>query len=183
MSCLLNFYIELTAYLLTAGLDVPTAELGCTDAEIDKAERKWGVQFPEAYQLFLKWCGKGTMDWMNNQDFTPDFLDYSRDSATMLLAENNETLASGDFVISEWQGYNFYAIQLGADNPLVTLYIIKSDDPDVRGLDRIEYGRFTDWIIQQIKIMTELRQKLRRINGDVPAVWAELDRIALLAAE
>ncbi|RSK49287.1 SMI1/KNR4 family protein [Hymenobacter rigui] len=183
MSCLLNFYTELNAYLLTTGLDVPIAEPGCTDAEIEETEKEWGVQFPESYRLFLKWCGKGTMEWMGGQDFTADSLDYSWECAITLLAENNETLASRDFVISQWQGYNFFAIQLGADNPLVTLYVIKSDNPDVRGLNRIEYGRLTDWIIQQIKIMTELRHELGRINADVPAVWGELDRIALLATE
>jgi hypothetical protein len=95
------------------------------------------------------------------------------------LAENQAVLEPAGFVFGEWQGYNFWYLLLGSDNPAVKLCIIKSDlEP---GLEYHAYGRFTDWLISQLKAMVQLRQSLGRIDVQVPAVWAELDRIAQLA--
>jgi len=68
----------------------------------------------------------------------------------------------GGFVFGEWQGYNFYYSLLGVDNPPVNLCIIKSDvEP---GLKHIAYGRFTDWLINQIKWMVKTRQSIQEMN-------------------
>lgn len=89
------------------------------------------------------------------------------------------TLEHGGFVFSEWQVYNFWYFLLGSANPLVKLCLIKSDlEP---GSVYHEYGRFTDWLISQLKTMVQLRQSLGRLDIQVPVVWAELEQIAQLA--
>jgi hypothetical protein len=173
-----KFYARLNQFLFDAGLEAGTTILGCSEAEIAAQEQAYGVQFPLAYRLFLKWCGHTRLKALD-QNFQLEFLDYYWDSARDLLAENHATLEPGGFVFGEWQGYNFFYFLLGADNPLVKLCIIKSDTEP--GLEYIEYGRFTDWLIGSIKHLVEIRQSIRKINVDVPAVWAELDKIACLA--
>lgn len=152
--------------------------LGCSEAEIVAQEQTYGVQFPLAYRLFLKWCGRTTLKSLD-QDFRLEFLEYYWDSARDLLAENQVTLEAGGFVFGEWQGYNFFYFLLGFDNPPVKLCIIKSDTEP--GLRYIEYGRFTDWLIDTIKYSVKIRQSIRKIEVRVPAIWAELDQIARLA--
>ena len=118
---------------------------------------------------------------MFDQEFELRFLDYFWDSARDLLAMNRVILEPGGFVFTEWQGYNFFYFLLGFDNPPVKLCIIKSDTEP--GVEYIDYGRFTDWLIDQIKAMVDLRQSIREINVNVPAAWAVLDQIAQLADE
>lgn len=77
---------------------------------------------------------------------------YYRDSARDLLAENQAALEPGGFVSGEWQSYSFFYFLLGAD-----------------------------WLLDRIKLLVEIRQALRKIDVDVPAVRAELDQIAQLA--
>jgi hypothetical protein len=167
-----NFYARLDQFLLDAGLENSTAGLGCSEVEIAARERQYGVQFPLAYRLFLKWCGGGRLKSLG-QDFQLEFLDYYRDSARDLLAENQATLEPGGFVFSEWQGYNFFYLLLGVDNPPVKLCIIKSDvEP---GLKYIDYGRFTDWLVGLI----ELALLYNQLN--TPAMLAELNQIEQLA--
>lgn len=172
------FYTHLDQFLFHAGLEDSTAALGCSEAEIAAQEQTYGVRFPLAYRLFLQWCGRTTLKSLD-QDFRLEVLEYNWESARELLAENQATLEPGGFVFGEWQGYSFFYFLLGADNPLVRLCIIKSDTEP--GLEHIDYGRFTDWLINRIKSLVEIRQSIRKINVDVPAVWAELDRIAQLA--
>lgn len=172
------FYTRLDEYLVNTGLEKSTVGLGCSEEEIAEAERGYNVRFPLAYRLFLRWCGRGPMHWMDQLDLQLDSLPYSWESARALLAEEQEVLEPGGFVFSEWQGYNFLYFLLGIDNPPVRLCIIKYYVP---GLDHEDYGRFTDWLIQRIKQSVELRSSLRQTSVDVPAVWAELDRIARLA--
>jgi hypothetical protein len=167
-----DFYARLDQFLLDTGLETSTAGLGCSEAELAAREQQYGVQFPLAYRLFLKWCGRG---WLKSlgQNFQLEFLDYYWDSARDLLAENQATLEQDGFVFSEWQGYNFFYLLLGVDNPPVKLCIIKSDvEP---GLRYLEYGRFTDWLIGLI----ELALLYNKLN--TPAMMAELDRIEQLA--
>ena len=172
------FYMRLAQFLVATGLEGSTSGLGCSEAEVAAQEQEYGVQFPLAYRLFLKWCGRATLQSLE-QDFRLAFLDYYWDSARELLTENQTSLEPGGFVFSEWQGYNFWYFLLGSDNPLVKLCIIKSDlEP---GLVYHEYGRFTDWLIGQLKTMVQLRQSLGRLDVQVSAVWAELDQIAQLA--
>jgi hypothetical protein len=173
-----NFYARLNQFLLDAGLENSTAGLGCAEAEIAAREQQYGVPFPMAYRLFLQWCGRGRLQSLD-QDFQLKFLDYYWDSARDLLADNQSILEPGGFVFGEWQGYNFFYFLLGVDNPPVKLCIIKSDVES--GLEYIDYGRFTDWLISQIKSMVNIRQSLGKINVDVPTIWAELDQIAQLA--
>jgi hypothetical protein len=172
------FYTRLDQFLLAAGLEDSTTGLGCSEAELAAQEQRYGVSFPLAYRLFLTWYGRTTLQSLD-QDFRLELLEYYWDSARELLAENQATLAPGSFVFGEWQGYNFYYFLLGSDNPPVTLCSIKSDREP--GVEYREYGRFTDWLIGQIKSLVELRQSLGRINVQVPAVWAALDHIAHLA--
>lgn len=172
------FYARLNEFLVNTGLEKSTEGLGCSAEEIAEAERAYGVQFPLAYRLFLRWCGRGPMSWMDQQDLQLDSLPYSWESARALLAAEQEALEPGGFVFSQWQGYNFLYFLLGADNPPVKLCIIKYYVP---GLEYEDYGRFTDWLIQRIKSSVELRSFLRKTSVRVPAVWAELDRIARLA--
>jgi hypothetical protein len=171
-----HFYNRLDLFLFHAGLEGSTMGLGCSEAEIAAQEQAYGVAFPLAYRLFLKWCGRTTLNSLG-QDFRLEFLEYNWESARDLLADNHETLEPGGFVFGEWQGYNFLYFLLGDDNPPVKLCIIKSDvEP---GLDYTEYGRFTDWLIGRIKSLVKTRRVSREIN--LPAVWAELDQIAQLA--
>ena len=172
------FYARLEQVLLAAGLEDSTTGLGCSEAEVAVQEQRYGVSFPLAYRLFLTWYGRTSLPSLD-QDFRLEFLDYYWDSARELLAENQVALAPGGFVFGEWQGYNFYYFLLGSDNPPVTLCSIKSDSES--GLEYREQGRFTDWLIGQLKSVVELRQSLGRINVQVPVVWAELDQIAQLA--
>ena len=172
------FYTRLDQFLLAAGLEASTTGLGCSEAELVAQEQAYGVQFPLAYRLFLAWCGRTRLQSLD-QDFRLEFLAYYWDSARELLAEEHATLEPRGFVFGEWQGYNFIYFLLGSANPPVKFCIIKSDTEP--GLAYIEYGRFTDWLINRIKEMVEIRQSIRKINVDVPAVWAELDQIAQLA--
>ncbi|UOQ70698.1 SMI1/KNR4 family protein [Hymenobacter cellulosilyticus] len=172
------FYARLDQFLCTVALEEPTRVLGCSEAEIAAQEHTYGVRFPLAYRLFLKWCGRTTLKSLD-QDFQLDFLEYYWGSARDLLAENQAVLEPGGFVFGEWQGYNFFYFLLGSDNPPVKLCMIKSDTEP--GLEYTNYGRFTNWLIDRIKSMVEIRQSIRKINVDVPAVWAELDQIALVA--
>jgi hypothetical protein len=172
------FYTRLDQFLVATGLEGSTRDLGCSEVEIAAQEQAYGVQFPVAYRLFLKWCGRATLQSLN-QDFRLAFLDYYWDSARELLIENQAALEPGGFVFGEWQGYNFWYLLLGSANPVVKLCLIKADlEP---GLAYQEYGRFTDWLISQLKEMVQLRQSLGRIDVQVPVVWAELDQIAQLA--
>lgn len=172
------FYTRLDQFLVTTGLEGSTSGLGCSEAEVAAQEQAYGVQFPLAYRLFLKWCGRATLQSLA-QDFRLAFLDYYWDSARELLTENQATSEPGAFVFSEWQGYNFWYFLLGCANPMVKLCLIKSDlEP---GLEYHEYGRFTDWLINQLKTMVQLRYSLGRLDVQVPVVWAELDQIAQLA--
>lgn len=172
------FYTRLDQFLVATGLEGSTRGLGCCEAEVAAQEQAYGVQLPLAYRLFLQWCGRAILPSLE-QDFRLAFLDYYWDSARELLAENQAVLEPDGFVFSEWQGYNFWYLLLGSDNPVVKLCTIKSDvEP---GLVYHEYGCFTDWLIGQLKAMVQLRQSLGRIHVQVPAVWAELDQIARLA--
>jgi hypothetical protein len=172
------FYARLDQFLVATGLEGSTRDLGCSEVEVAAQEQAYGVQFPLAYRLFLKWCGRATLKSLD-QDFRLAFLDYYWDSARELLIENQATLEPGGFVFGEWQGYNFWYLLLGSDNPAVKLCLIKSESEP--GLAYHEYGRFTDWLISQLKMMVQLRQSLGRIDVQVPVVWAELDQIAQLA--
>jgi hypothetical protein len=121
-----DFYARLAQFLFDAGLEASIAGLGCSEVEIVEREQQYGVQFPLAYRLFLKWCGRTRLQSLS-PGFQLEFLDYYWDSARDLLAEEQETLELGGFIFSEWQGYNFLYFLLGADNPQVKLCIIKSD--------------------------------------------------------
>lgn len=176
-----EFYNRLNQYLLAAGLEICVEPVGATDAEIDQWESIYKVHFPLAYRQFLRWCGNGRMEWMDNQDFRLQSLPYSWESAADLLTENREVLETSGFVIAEWQGYNFWYLLLGEANPIVKLCIIKDDNPNTFGLDVTSYGRFTDWLIGQIKASVKIRKSLQRIDINVSTVWIELDSIAQLA--
>jgi hypothetical protein len=175
-----DFYTHLIQFLFEAGLEDSPTGLGCSEAEIVAQEQAYGVQFPLAYRLFLTWCGRTSLQSLN-QGFELKFLDYYWDSARDLLAENQAMLEPSGFVFGEWQGYNFYYFLLGFENPPVKLCIIKSDSDDEPGLRYIDYGRFTDWLINQIKYSVKIRQSIGKINVQVPAVWAELDQLAQFA--
>jgi hypothetical protein len=171
-----TFYHRLDLLLFHAGLEGPTTVAGCSEAEIVAQEQAYGVAFPLAYRLFLKWCGRTGLKSLG-QDFRLEFLEYNWESARDLLADNDEVLEPGGFVFAEWQGYNFLYFLLGVDNPPVKLCIIKSDiEP---GLEYTDYGRFTDWLIDRIKSLVKPGRVNREIS--VPAIWAELDQIARLA--
>lgn len=172
------FYTRLAHFLVTTGLEDATTLDGCSEAEIVVQEQTYGVSFPLAYRLFLEGWGRTTPQSLG-QDFRLAFLDYYWDSAHDLLVENKAAFEPGAFVFSERQGYSFYYFLLGSDNPPVTLCVIKSETEP--GLDYMAYGRFTDWLINQIKEMAAYRLSIRKINRDLAAVWAELDQIAQLA--
>jgi hypothetical protein len=173
------FYTRLDQFLVKTGLEKSTTIVGCSEAEITAQEQIYGVQLPLAYRMFLRWCGRTTLKSLD-QDFQLDALKYNWESARDLLAENHVTLEPGGFVFGEWQGYNFWYFLLGVDNPPVKLCIIKYYET---GLEYEAYGRFTDWLIDQIKSSVKIRQSIRQINVNVPAAWAVLDQIAELADE
>lgn len=172
------FYTRLDQFLFATGLEESLQDLGCSEAELAAQEKRYGVQFPLAYRLFLAWCGRTTLQSLN-QSFRLEFLDYYWDSARELLAEHQAVLEPAGFVFGEGQGYNFWYLVLGSANPVVKLCIIKSDREP--GLVYQEYGRFTDWLITQVKDLVKLRQSLGKIAVQVAAVLAELDQIAQLA--
>ncbi|RPD48549.1 SMI1/KNR4 family protein [Hymenobacter sediminis] len=172
------FYNRLGQFLVNAGLENKNTVLGCSEIEIAAQEKAYGVQFPLAYRLFLQWCGHTTLRSLD-QDFKLGSLEGFWESARDLLAENEAALEPGGFVFGEWQGYSFFYFLLGSNNPPVKLCIIKSDSD--LGLEYIDYGRFTDWLINQIKHLVKTRQSIRKINVHVPSIWAELDQIAQLA--
>jgi hypothetical protein len=171
------FYTRLDQLLIKTGLEKPATILGCSEDEIKAQEQAYSVRFPLAYRLFLKWCGR-KKPALFDQDFELRFLDYFWDSARDLLAENQVVLEPGGFVFTEWQGYNFFYFLLDFDNPPVKLCIIKSDTEP--GLEYIDYGRFTDWLINEIKALVKTLQFINRINVDVSAIWVELDEIGQL---
>jgi hypothetical protein len=171
------FYTRLDQFLVKVGLEKSATIVGCSEDEVTAQEQAYGTQFPLAYRLFLKWCGR-KKPALFEQDFELRFLDYFWDSARDLLAENQGVLEPGGFVFAEWQGYNFLYFLLGFDNPPVKLCIIKSDTEP--GLEYVDCGRFTYWLINQIKASVKLLQFIGRINVDVPAIWAELDQIGQL---
>lgn len=172
-----GFYSRLNQFLIEVGLEQPSTIIGCSESEIAMQEQIYGVQFPLAYRLFLKWCGH-RKPTLFDQDYELRFLNSYWESASDLLAENQAVLEPRGFVFSEWQGYNFFYFLLGLDNPVVKLCIIKSDTEI--GLEYIDYGCFTDWLINSIKSLVKSLQSTRKVNVDVPFILSELDQIAQL---
>jgi hypothetical protein len=170
------FYTRLNQLLVKIELEESAIILGCSEDEIVAREQSYGIQFPLAYRLFLKWCGRKNPA-LFRQNFELEFLHYYWDSARDLLAENHAVLESGGFVFTEWQGYNFLYFLLGSDNPPVKQCIIKSDTEP--GLEYMDYGRFTDWLIDYTKAAVNTLQFIG-IDVDVLTIEAELEQIAQL---
>lgn len=68
------FYAGLDQFLVATGLEASTTGLGCSEVEVAAQKQAYGVQFPLAYRLFLKWCGRATLKSLE-QDFQLAYLD------------------------------------------------------------------------------------------------------------
>jgi len=68
-------YTRLDQLLFDFRIEDSTAGLGYSKAEIATQEQAYGIRFPLAYRLFLKWCGRTKLKSLD-QDFRLEFLDY-----------------------------------------------------------------------------------------------------------
>jgi hypothetical protein len=84
-------------------------------------------------------------------------------------------LSENQFAFTQWQGYNFYYLDLEMDNPNVELYIeagCASEDapPEIH-----KYGRFTDWLCKKVEMSLNLRKQLYGLEID--SLLKELNEI------
>ncbi len=83
---------------------------GCTVAEIEQLERRYGVELPQAYVSFLRQAGRGAQGLWTGSDFDYAILADLQEWATELLREQSAApLPAGAFVFyMHHQGYQFF---------------------------------------------------------------------------
>ncbi len=121
MDHLNQFYASLSNFLL--GNKLETSIKGFEKSEIENCEKNHSILFPEAYRLFLSRMAKTDLRIFDGQDFSISGLKDAHEVSNDLLKQDKTELPDEVFVFTQWQGYNFFYINLDAENPSVNLYI------------------------------------------------------------
>lgn len=148
---------------------------GFTDKEITNYETANAIRFPKAYRLFLSFLAKSDLRIFDCQDFSIKGLNDAQEVSKELLEQDNYKLTGNQFAFTQWQGYNFYYLDLEKENPNVELYIeagCASEDapPEIH-----KYGRFTDWLCKKVEISLNLRKQLDGL--EIVNLLDELEKI------
>jgi hypothetical protein len=145
MNNLSGFYSSLYFHLLDAGVENLHSIAGYSESEIAAAEFSAGINFPEAYKLFLQNFGERA-NFHNSHEYQlaclPDALDVMHGMASTSQVDFQKL-----FPYSQWQGYSLFCFKLGSDNPNVVL-IVEGED----GIEQYGFPSFTNWVLNQIKI-------------------------------
>ncbi len=139
-----EFYSKVIDFLTRNKLEVNIE--GYEDLEIKSCEIAYSVQFPKAYRLFLSLMAKSDLRIFDFQDYTLSGINDAQKVSKELLENDDYILGENKFVFAQWQGYNFFYIDLEKDNPNVELYIqagCASEDapPEIH-----KCGEFTNWL-------------------------------------
>ena len=86
--------------------------LGFTDKEITNYETANEISFPKAYRLFLSFLAKSDLRIFDCQDFSIKGLNDAQEVSKELLKQDNYKLNGNQFAFTQWQGYNFYYLDL-----------------------------------------------------------------------
>ncbi len=170
----LKEFFELMIHFLTKN-NLENKPQGFTNKEITDYETAQSIRFPKAYRLFLAMLAKSDLRIFDCQDFSIEGLKVAQEVSKELLEKDNYKLTKNQFAFTQWQGYNFFYLDLEMDNPDVQLYIeagCASEDapPEIH-----KYGRFTDWLCKNVEISLNLR---KRLNGlEIDGLLKELNEI------
>src|SRR5688572_19388438 len=157
-----KFYDSVLEFLIKNSLE--SLPRGFSEEEIRNYETKKGIEFPKAYRLFLSLLAKSSLGIFDSQDFTISGLKDAEEVSKELLEKDRHTLSPNQFVFSQWQGYNFYYLDLNSENPNVELYIQAGCAFDGSPAEIYKYGQFTDWLCKKIEISLNLRKRLEGLE-------------------
>jgi hypothetical protein len=139
---------------------------GFKDKEISNYETSNSIRFPKAYRLFLSMLAKSDLRIFDGQDFSIEGLKDAQEVSKELQEQDKYKLSENQFAFTQWQGYNFYYLDLEMENPNVELYIeagcASADAPP----EIHKYGQFTDWLCKKIEISLNLRRQLEVLEID-----------------
>ena len=109
---------EVAEKIINDGVATPSQIVGCSEAEVEAIERRFGVRLPAVYRSFLLKMGKGAGGFMPGMDaFLPDLLDNREAFESVLRSEPDPIeLKPTHFVIMCLQGYSFEYIDTVADS-------------------------------------------------------------------
>nr|WKN40122.1 SMI1/KNR4 family protein [Tunicatimonas sp. TK19036] len=161
------FYRNIRLFLVEHGLEDRDRIVGYSDIEIEGYEKLYGIQFPIEYRLFLKYFAKGGMRFFCGQTFKLEKLHDAFEVACELLSDRNEKLGNECFVISQWQGYNFYYLNMNDAESKVHLYM--------EGKGTTEMMTFQNWIKWQIRADLKSREQIEK--RDLSHIETELNKI------
>lgn len=162
-----SFYRNILLFLVENGLEDRDRIVGYSDAEVEEYEKLYSIQFPIEYRLFLKFFAKGSMRFFCGQTFKLEKLPDAFEIARELLSDRNEKLGNKCFVFSQWQGYNFYYLNMNDVVPKVYLYMEGEGTTDIM--------TFQNWIKWQIRADLKSREQIEKI--DLSHIEIELDKI------
>ncbi len=159
-----DFFVLMVDFLIRNKLESNTK--GFKEEEIKNYEIENSIKFPKAYRLFLSTLANSDLRIFDCQDYTISGLKYAKEVSEGLLKKDNYKLNEHQFAFTQWQGYNFYYLDLTSDNPNVKLYIeagCASEDspPEIH-----KYGSFTDWLCKNVEISLNLRKQLNGLKID-----------------
>lgn len=116
---------------------------GCTDLELARLERKFGIRLPSSYRELMRVAGKSKRVVFVGSDWTYPCVLELRDAAEMLLKECDARLKlpKSSFVFLMHQGYSFLMFDTEAgDDPPIALF--SETDPKFRIVSKA----FTTWL-------------------------------------
>lgn len=148
---------------------------GFTNKEISKCEMDNSIQFPKAYRLFLSLMAKTDLRIFDRQDFSLKGLKDAQEVSKELLEQDNYKLSANQFAFAQWQGYNFYYLNLEMANPNVELYIEAGGASENASPKIHKYGQFTDWLCKKVEISLGHRKQLDGLEID--SLLKELNEI------
>ena len=162
-----SIYDKILSFLIENKLEDKERILGYTDREIEDYETIFDFKFPYEYKLFLKYFAKNGMRFFCGQTFKLEKVSDALEVANELLADRNEKLRNKCFVFSQWQGYNFYYLDLNENEPKVYLYM--------EGTGTTDKWTFKEWIKWLIRADLKSRGMIEK--KDFSKVEKELDEI------
>ena len=168
-----KFYDSVLGFLTKNSLE--ELPQGFCEEEIKNYETKKAIEFPKAYRLFLSLMAKSNLRIFDSQDFTISGLNDAEEVSQELLEKDKHKLGPNQFVFSQWQGYNFYYLDLNSENPDVELYIQAGCAFEGSPAEIYKYGRFTDWLCKKIEISLNLRKRLEGL--EIEELLDDLEKI------
>jgi hypothetical protein len=173
-----EFYSSILEFLTANKLE--SFPQGFSEEEIRNYENSNAIEFPKAYRLFLSSMAKSDLRIFDNQDYSISGLKDASEVSKELLKKDNYQLSNNQFAFSQWQGYNFFYLDLNSENPNVELYIeagcaFEGSPPEIH-----KYGQFSDWLCKMIECSLKLRSQLYGL--EIETLLMELEKIRIAAS-